>query len=83
MLIKKRCSEQRRETVVDKRLIDIPMGTIFRYYDNMHLGPYLRITNGIVDMHSGQYYPYLASALFRNYKELPNAYLVTEEDEKE
>ena len=83
MNIVKSCRETKpTPTPTTVKFNDIPIGMVFRYGDHK-CGPYLKISIGeycVLGYGSGVYRGE-AHTTFPNYKPLPNALLVTGEDE--
>ena len=80
MKIVKSCLKQQEATIpTPKTLIEVPIGTIFRY-NELSCGPYLRIKQGTVDLNLNKYYTDGGTVVIFRYVPLSNAYLVTGEE---
>ena len=80
MRIERTCQEKTVKSPPTKAFDTIPNGVVFRYGEH-RCGPYMKVERGIVDFKYGAYHEKEEITEFENYLELPNARLVTGEDE--
>lgn len=80
MKIQKSCNEKPAKQATPS-IKSLPSGTIFYYGTIGAAGPFLRTSAGAVNLAACMYYDDAAFGnVLPNYRELPNAYLVTGEE---